>query len=346
MTRCAFPIGRAPWVILTLLGMAVFLMGHSPPTWRIPVNSGLAPRATPTPLPQPTGHPPAYPIPWAPTLREHFLLGRPFPETRGDVPLPDSRFGAFLKPGVAHLGIDIPAPKGIPVLAVADGEVLWAGEGFLFGRPHLEDPYGVAVFVRHDVGWGMYRLYSLYAHMQITHVRKGQRVVRGQIIGEVGATGKVTGPHLHLEVRYVHPDSPKPDKALNPELWMVPYLNWGVLVGQVRSTTGIYLPNYQVLVIPEEWPEEVQVLWRGYRTLRLRTYTLTPSVEQDPLYQENFAVGNLPAGRYRVRITWWGVPYEQEVVIRPGRVTFFQFQGRQGFVDVQEPGTPFREVLP
>ncbi len=331
---------------LGVLGLVAFLWGTVRPGWAGAAWARPMQRATPTPLPQPTGHPPAYPLPWAPTPREHFLLARPFPETRGDVPLPDSRFGTFLKPGKAHLGIDMPAPKGTPILAVADGEVLWAGQGFLFGRPHLEDPYGVAVFLRHDIGWGMYRLYTLYAHMQTTFVTKGQRVTRGQVIGEVGATGKVTGPHLHLEVRYVHPDSPNPDKALNPELWIAPYLNWGALVGQVRSTTGIYLPNYKVVILPETWPEEVQALWHGYRTLRLRTYTLTPSVEQDPLYQENFAVGNLPAGRYRLRIVWWGGPYEREVIIRPGQVTYFRFQGRQGFVEVREPGRTFWEVVP
>ncbi len=304
-----------------------------------PSGLALLPRArpTPTPLPRPTGRPPAYPVPWGPGLGEHFILGRPYPETRADVPLPDSRFGAFLKPGVAHLGIDMPAPSGTPVLAVADGEVLWAGQGFLFGRPHLEDPYGVAVFLRHDGGWGMYRLYSLYAHMREAYVTRGQRVRRGEPIGEVGATGVASGPHLHLEIRYVDPFSPSPDKGLNPELWITPYVNWGVLVGQVRSTGGIFLPNYKVVLIPETWPEEVQALWYGYRTLRLRTYTLTPSVKQDPLYHENFAVGNLPAGRYRVRITWWGIPYETEVEIFPGRVTFFRFQGSQGFVEVRSP---------
>ncbi len=331
-------MSRVVWHVLLglgLLGLVWFLGERLPPGGTVPALARSHP--TPTPIPRPTGRPPAYPPPWGPGPAEHFLLDRPYGTDQADIPLPDSRFGTQLRPQLAHLGIDLPALTGTPIRAVADGLVVWAGQGFLFQRPHLEDPYGVAVFVRHDVGWGMYRFFTLYAHMKKALVQQGQRVRRGQVIGLVGATGMTTGPHLHLELRFTNPENPQPDRALNPELWMAPYLGWGVLVGQVRSTYGWYLSDYPVIVYPEIWSEEAQALWYGYRTLRLRTYELTPTVEQDPVYGENFAA-QLPAGRYRVLIRWYGLPYEQEVTIAPGRVTFFRFLGSRGFVVVTQPG--------
>ncbi|HEY7216758.1 MAG TPA: M23 family metallopeptidase, partial [Candidatus Binatia bacterium] len=54
---------------------------------------------------------------------------------------------------------------------------------------------------------------SVYAHNQINLVREGQRVVRGEVIAKVGSTGRVTGPHLHFEIR-------KNNAAQNPELFL------------------------------------------------------------------------------------------------------------------------------
>ncbi|MFJ5731117.1 aggregation-promoting factor C-terminal-like domain-containing protein [Streptomyces paradoxus] len=86
-----------------------------------------------------------------------------------------------------HTGLDFPAPTGTPVHAVADGQVTGAASG---------GPYGNHVIVSHGGG-----LASLYAHLSkiLTSVGKGVR--QGQTIGNVGATGNVTGPHLHLEAR-------------------------------------------------------------------------------------------------------------------------------------------------
>ena len=87
-----------------------------------------------------------------------------------------------------HDGIDISAPEGTPIRVVADGEVLYSGD--LRG-------YGNLVIVRHDEG-----LVSVYAHNETNLVGKGERVTRGQVIARVGSTGRVTGPHLHFEIRY------------------------------------------------------------------------------------------------------------------------------------------------
>jgi murein DD-endopeptidase MepM/ murein hydrolase activator NlpD len=56
--------------------------------------------------------------------------------------------------------------------------------------------YGNMILIRHSGG-----IVSVYAHNQLNLVREGQPVARGEIIGRVGSTGRVTGPHLHFEIR-------------------------------------------------------------------------------------------------------------------------------------------------
>jgi murein DD-endopeptidase MepM/ murein hydrolase activator NlpD len=96
-----------------------------------------------------------------------------------------------------HKGIDIGAPTGAPILAAADGFVSFA---------EFDDGgYGNLVEVTHNDGSR-----SLYAHTNRILVRKGQQVRQGQLIAEVGSTGRSTGPHLHFEVQPdgKHPTNP------------------------------------------------------------------------------------------------------------------------------------------
>jgi septal ring factor EnvC (AmiA/AmiB activator) len=89
--------------------------------------------------------------------------------------------------GSFHDGIDIAAPEGTPIHAVESGEVIYSDQ--LRG-------YGNIVIVRHAGG-----LVSVYAHNQVNLVREGEQVKRGEVIARVGSTGRVTGPHLHFEIR-------------------------------------------------------------------------------------------------------------------------------------------------
>jgi murein DD-endopeptidase MepM/ murein hydrolase activator NlpD len=92
--------------------------------------------------------------------------------------------------GVFHKGLDIAAPVGTPVLACADGRVIFTGR-----RQKLQN-YGKIVLIQHASG-----VYTTYAHLNRTLVTRSQKVKRGQQIATVGNTGRSTGPHLHLEVR-------------------------------------------------------------------------------------------------------------------------------------------------
>jgi murein DD-endopeptidase MepM/ murein hydrolase activator NlpD len=86
-----------------------------------------------------------------------------------------------------HEGLDISNRVGTPVLATADGIVLNTENDFAYGK---------TLTISH--GFGMI---SRYAHLNKILVRNGQKVKRGDKVGEVGMTGKTTGPHLHYEVR-------------------------------------------------------------------------------------------------------------------------------------------------
>lgn len=88
-----------------------------------------------------------------------------------------------------HLGIDIGNALGTPILAAADGVVISVGE--------KAGGYGLAVMIDHGDGYG-----TLYAHLQSFAVAVGDSVARGQKIGEMGNTGRSTGPHLHFSLYY------------------------------------------------------------------------------------------------------------------------------------------------
>lgn len=85
-----------------------------------------------------------------------------------------------------HEGIDFSADSGTPVLAAAEGRVVRSG---------FDATYGNVIEIQHADGF-----LTRYAHLQRRHVVLSQLVKRGEMVGDVGSTGRSTGPHLHLEI--------------------------------------------------------------------------------------------------------------------------------------------------
>jgi murein DD-endopeptidase MepM/ murein hydrolase activator NlpD len=100
-----------------------------------------------------------------------------------------------------HTGVDLAAPQGTPVWAAAGGLATVAF-----------DPAGAGLFVAISTGDGTR---VLYCHLSRASVQDGDRVVTGELIGEVGATGLATGAHLHFEVQVA-------GHAIDPIAWLAP----------------------------------------------------------------------------------------------------------------------------
>lgn len=105
-----------------------------------------------------------------------------------------NRFHPVLKRYIAHAGVDLRA-RYIPVYASRAGTVSFAG---------TQSGYGKIVIIKHVNGYE-----TRYAHLNKIYVKKGQRVKQGDNIAESGMTGRVTGPHLHFEIR-------RNGKTMNP----------------------------------------------------------------------------------------------------------------------------------
>lgn len=98
-----------------------------------------------------------------------------------------------------HNGLDIAAPEGQPFAALAAGRVVQAGEN---------GGLGLSVTVQHADG-----SQAVYGHLSALRVQAGDTVAAGQALGEIGHSGRATGPHLHLEIR-------RDGRSLDPRLAM------------------------------------------------------------------------------------------------------------------------------
>jgi murein DD-endopeptidase MepM/ murein hydrolase activator NlpD len=121
--------------------------------------------------------------------------------------------------GAFHSGLDIDAPKGTPVRAAADGNVTDASMNAGYGREIILD-HG------HDV-------LTVYGHLSAMAVVPGQHVIRGQVIGYVGQSGRATGPHLHYEVR-VHNVPVNPHKYLRTTYEQIAFSDPGDAAAQAN----------------------------------------------------------------------------------------------------------------
>ncbi len=154
---------------------------------------------------------------WPIWAKERHWAGNFIKPVPGDL---SSRFGRRRiingQPRLPHSGVDLRGTTGTPIVSPAAGRVVYVGDQFFSGNVTLVD---------HGQG-----VYSMFAHQSKVTVTEGQLVAAGEKIGEVGATGRVTGPHCHWGVRVN-------GARIDPEMLMALDLNETLPAGARVATT-------------------------------------------------------------------------------------------------------------
>jgi murein DD-endopeptidase MepM/ murein hydrolase activator NlpD len=245
----------------------------------------------------------------------HFIFNRPIVPPGNDDVESTYRYGSTQNSlREPHHGVEFPNPSGIPVLAAADGMVVFAGsdmDSLLSPWPNF---YGNAVVIEHSFTGEI--TFTLYGHLSKVDVVPGEFVDAGGKIGEVGATGAAIGNHLHFEVRSYANDY---GSTRNPELWLIPKPGYGALAVRVTGKKGDLLPvqlniqkifpdgSLQSIAQPEAYDFKEKI-----------------PVVSDEVYGENFALGDLVEGDYRLSFVLLGKLYERLIKIESGKLTLVE----------------------
>ncbi len=220
-----------------------------------------------------------------------------------------------------HHGVELLNSFGTPVLAAGDGVVVMAGDDLKTRVGLYFNFYGSLVVIQHDLPGYAEPVFTLYGHLSKILVKAGQRVSAGQPIGAVGMSGAATGSHLHFEVRLGENTY---QASRNPELWLAPLPDedgrqGGALAGRILDADGGYLavPNIVVEYLPDR---DQPAAWETY----VGTYEEKKLVGLPP-FEENFALGDLPTGWYRLSFVQYGMQ-SRLVQVLPGQLTVVTFE--------------------
>jgi murein DD-endopeptidase MepM/ murein hydrolase activator NlpD len=279
------------------------------------------------------------PISRDPLGRDHYYFSRPVDSNA-------TNYGLFYYPYGSdgpedawrvHAGIDMPNPVGQTVRAAGSGRVAFAADGLRIEGAIFQNTssYGNVVVIQHDFGFEGRPLFTLYAHLSAVLVTPGQFVSRGDPIGLVGDTGRVSGPHVHFEVRMcpttVCNDIPGYGETYNPLLWMVTYVGTGVIAGRLVDSFGEMIEDADITI--RNWGQ-------GTVADTTATYIFQGTgvdVNSDPNWQENFVASDLSAGRYEVIALINGVRLSQVVDVFEGMTTFVELAPAEGVQLVAPP---------
>ncbi len=229
-----------------------------------------------------------------------------------------STMGGFFQP---HQGVEFNNPDGTPVLAIGDGLVVYAGRA---------EAGALTVSILHDrvlpMNGDTLLIFSVYYHNSGLDVKVGDRVRAGQPIARVGNSGRATNDHLHLEV-HAAPDSTMkaivdslnryPSYTTNPELWIQPLPGTGIVAGVVRDASGARVKQARVYGIVKPTPRETPYAYAE---------TYGDKNHPNPLYGEDFAVGDVPPGEYLMGVDIGGAPVLRRVRVEAGKMTWVDFR--------------------
>lgn len=229
-----------------------------------------------------------------------------------------STMGGYFQP---HQGVEFNNPDGTPVHAIGDGTVVYAGRA---------EQGALTVGIKHDtmltVGDKKFFVFSVYYHNSALVAHVGDRVRRGDVISRVGHTGRATNDHMHLEVHAAPTDSVKPiidslnrypRYTTNTELWITPLPGTGVIAGTVVDSAGAAIPQARVYGIVKPVPRETPFAFAE---------TYGPRNRPHPLYGEQFAISDVPAGVQHLFVVIAGKRIQRTVVVRPGAMSWVEFR--------------------
>lgn len=257
-------------------------------------------------------NPPPLEVPLAYHPWDHYWMIRPVGSNHNNFALAHYTFGSD---GPAndlriHHGLDLANPIGVEVYAAGDGTVVWAGKGSLQDDGYIT-AYGNTVVIEHDFGFNGEQIFTLYAHLSAKLVETGQHVESGQIIGLIGNTGQVSGPHVHFEVRVGHN---RYSAVYNPLLWIAPYTGTGTIAGRVMFDDGTPAYDATINVIDRETNEVV--------------YTTTSyaggGIRADDNWNETFVVPDVPEGSYVISALHDGGRWSGEVTVVAGTTNWVE----------------------
>jgi murein DD-endopeptidase MepM/ murein hydrolase activator NlpD len=282
-------------------------------TATLPATATPTPTLTPTVAASATRGPTSTPPPAeaVATLQDHYYMARPLSDNAINYAARTYPYGNTSGGRLqVHLGQDMENPTGTPVLAVADGVVVFAGDDLTTLVGPYTNYYGNAVVIEHAFRDASGEpVFSLYGHLNRVSSSVGQSVKRGDIIGYVGAEGIAQGPHLHFEVRVGSAFDYRATR--NPDLWIFPYFGFGTVAGRVTDAAGNLLNDVTLTVINENG---------------VNFYTFSyadDTVNGDSAFGENWTLGDLPEGYYTVRVSENGrVRFSQDIFIFPGKTTW------------------------
>ena len=296
----------------------------------------ITPAATFTPPPTPTYLPEVeqagptrkwtefQPLP--PEDSDHLWVGTAFLESDGynQIGAPSYQFGSTGGGRYrAHHGLDVANPYGTPVRSGVSGEVVHAGmdDPVLLGP--YNDFYGNAVVIRLDqklsVGSGDLDVFLLYGHLSEVSVQQGQRVQPEDFVGAVGMTGIAIGPHLHVEMRI---GANTYQNSANPYLWLKPLAGNGAVAVRMLTADGRSWPGARLTLARFE---NGQAVWGRM----IETYLDNENIGPDPIWGENGAMGDVPAGYYILVGNVGGESIRAEFFVREGQTTFVEVRTQQ-----------------
>jgi len=220
---------------------------------------------------------------------EHHVLKRPIELIADKVHWVDRTYpygGTLWETREVHLGVEFVNIRFTPVFSAKEGTVVFAGTDSDFPIGPYEDYYGEVVIIAHELESldGM-PVFTLYGHLDRVEVEAGQTVETGERIGRVGSSGIAIGAHLHFEVRVDDPFDYRLTR--NPELWLQYYVDHGQIAGYVHDVDGNPIYGQRLVVRSDTMNREIF----AYASDR---------VNSDPVWQENFIAGDLPADEYEV----------------------------------------------